>query len=29
MDESPKAVAITGASGYIGARLLRKLEEEE
>jgi len=29
MDESPKAVAITGASGYIGARLLRKLEDEE
>jgi UDP-glucose 4-epimerase len=29
MDQSPKSVAITGASGYVGARLLRKLEEEE
>ena len=29
MNEDPKAVAITGASGYIGARLLRRLEDEE
>lgn len=29
MEQSPKSVAITGASGYVGARLLRKLEDEE
>lgn len=29
MNESPKAVAITGASGYIGTRLLSKLEDEQ
>ena len=29
MNEGPKAVAITGASGYVGARLLRRLEDEE
>ena len=28
MVESSKIVAVTGASGYIGARLLRELEEE-
>jgi len=28
MEQSPKSVAITGASGYVGARLLRKLEDE-
>ena len=28
MNETPKSVAITGASGYVGARLLRKLEGE-
>ena len=29
MNEAPRAVAITGASGYVGAQLLRKLEDEE
>lgn len=29
MEQSPKSVAITGASGYVGSRLLRKLENEE
>ncbi len=29
MEQPPKSVAITGASGYVGARLLRKLEDEE
>lgn len=29
MEQPPKSVAITGASGYVGARLLRKLEGEE
>lgn len=29
MSQPPKVVAVTGASGYIGARLLRELEEEE
>ena len=29
MEQSAKSVAITGASGYVGARLLRKLEDEE
>ncbi len=29
MDERPQVVAITGASGYIGARLLQELEKHE
>ena len=29
MQDAPQAVAVTGASGYIGARLLKKLEDED
>ena len=29
MNDATKAVAVTGASGYIGTRLLSKLEDEE
>ena len=29
MDERPQVIAVTGAAGYIGSRLLQELEEEE